>query len=47
MTTGGWITFILSVTSVTLLFLWCIYKVLTTTKKQEMMGDDMFKDDKE
>jgi hypothetical protein len=30
MTTGGWFTMILSVGFVTLLFGWCIYKVLTT-----------------
>ena len=28
MTGGGWITMIVSVGSVTLLFLWCLYKVL-------------------
>lgn len=30
MTLGGWITMILSVSSVTLLLIWCIYKIITT-----------------
>ena len=29
MTTGGWITMILSVGAVVSLFIWCIYRVLT------------------
>ncbi len=29
MTTGGWISMVLSVGAVTLLFGWCLYKVLT------------------
>ena len=30
MSAGGWIIMILSVGFVTVLFVWCIYKVLTT-----------------
>lgn len=37
MTTGGWITMILSVGFVTLLFAWCITKVLTAKKPEEKM----------
>jgi hypothetical protein len=36
MTFGGWIVLIISVGSVTSLFIWCLYKVLSTpheTKK--------------
>lgn len=29
MTLGGWITMILSVGSVTVLFIWCLWKVLS------------------
>ena len=32
MTLGGWITMILSVGTVTLMFVWSLYKVLTTPK---------------
>ncbi len=32
MTTGGWINLILSVGFVTLLFVWCIYRVLRGPK---------------
>ncbi|WP_175414724.1 hypothetical protein [Nibricoccus aquaticus] len=32
MTTGGWINLILSVGTVTTLFAWCIYRVLTAPK---------------
>ena len=32
MTTGGWINLILSVGTVTILFAWCIYRVLTAPK---------------
>ena len=35
MTLGGWITMILSVGSVTLLLLWCIYKIITTPGEAE------------
>ena len=35
MTTGGWITMLLSVGTVTTLFAWCIYKVLTTPHEAE------------
>lgn len=35
MNTGGWITLILSVGSVSLLFAWCIYKVITTPGESE------------
>lgn len=35
MTAGGWINLLLSVGSVTLLFAWCIRKVLTTPDEAE------------
>lgn len=42
MTPGGWATFIISISSVTALFGWCIYKVLTSKKPEKMYGADMF-----
>ena len=38
MTTGGWITMILSVGSVTALFAWCCYKVLTGKPQDHELG---------
>ena len=35
MTTGGWITMILSVGSVTTFFFWTLYRVLTTEPPPE------------
>lgn len=35
MTLGGWITMLLSVGSVTTLFVWCIWKVVTTPAESE------------
>ena len=35
MTPGGWIVMILSVGSVTAVFLWCIWKVLKTPEESE------------
>ena len=35
MTIGGWIIMLLSVSSVTMLMIWCIYKVLTTPGETE------------
>ena len=35
MTTGGWITMILSVGFVVTLFSWCIYRVLIEKKPEE------------
>ncbi len=35
MTIGGWIIMILSVGSVTSLFVWCIYKVLSAEGEEE------------
>jgi len=37
MTPGGWLTMILSVGSVVVLFVWCVYKVLTTPEEPETM----------
>ncbi|MFP4540864.1 MAG: hypothetical protein ACLFR7_04480 [Opitutales bacterium] len=37
MNLGGWITLIVSVGSVTALFSWCVYKVLTTSGEAERM----------
>ena len=41
MTIGGWITFILSAGSVTMLFVWSIYKVLTAKRPEKMHGLDI------
>jgi hypothetical protein len=35
MTTGGWIIMVVSVSFVTLLFAWCIYKVFTTPQAEQ------------
>ena len=35
MTLSGWIIMALSVSTVTVLFLWCIYKVLTIPEETE------------
>jgi hypothetical protein len=35
MTVGGWINMLLSVGSVTLLFAWCVWKVLRTPEETE------------
>jgi len=35
MTTGGWIMLITSIVSVTSLFIWCIYKVLSIPEETE------------
>jgi hypothetical protein len=35
MTLGGWINLILSVGSVTALFLWCIWRVLRTSDRDQ------------
>jgi hypothetical protein len=37
MTPGGWIVMILSVGSVTVLFLWCLWKVLSTPEETEKL----------
>lgn len=44
MTSGGWITFLLSMLSVSALFFWCIYKVLTYKNPNKMQGADLFED---
>lgn len=43
MTFGGWITFILSTGTFTLIFALCVRKVLISNKPK-MMGKDMFKE---
>jgi len=35
MTVGGWLVMLFSVGSVTALFLWCLWKVLTTKNETE------------
>jgi hypothetical protein len=35
MTTGGWINLIFSVGTVTILFVWCIYRVMTAPKTSD------------
>jgi hypothetical protein len=37
MTTGGWIIMLLSVGAVTVLFLWCIWRVLRTPGETEKL----------
>jgi hypothetical protein len=37
MTPSGWTVMVLSVGSVTLLFLWCVWKVLTTPDETEKL----------
>ena len=39
MTTGGWINMLLSVGSVTMLFTWCLYKVLTHNPPEKNPAD--------
>jgi len=48
MTLGGWIIMICSVGTVTCLFTWCIYKVLTTEGEEEKIhGFEIDTPDKE
>lgn len=44
MTTGGWISLILSVGSVTVLFLWCLVKVLAHNPPAENILEDNLRD---
>ena len=44
MTTGGWISLILSVGSVTALFLWCLGKVLAHNPPAENILEDSLRD---
>jgi hypothetical protein len=37
MTAGGWISLLLSVGSVTALFIWCVWKVVTTPEESKEM----------
>lgn len=37
MTPGGWASMVVSVAAVTLLFAWCIYKVLVTPDETEKL----------
>ena len=49
MTPGGWFVMLVSVGSVTLLFLWCLWKVLTTADESEKLHGFSFEtpDEKE
>ena len=48
MTIGGWIIMLLSVGTVTTLFAWCIYKVLTSPSESEKLhGFEIETPDKE
>lgn len=48
MTTGGWIIMLTSTLSVTTLFAWCIWKVLTTEGEEDKMhGFEIETPDKE
>ena len=44
MTFGGWINLILSVGAVTILFVWCLYKVLSHNPPAEDILEDSRKD---
>jgi hypothetical protein len=37
MTLGGWIIMLSSVVGVTLVFLWCLWKVITTPEESEKL----------
>lgn len=37
MTTAGWIVMLLSVGTVTCLFTWCVYKVLTAPQNEDQV----------
>jgi hypothetical protein len=37
MTVGGWIVMLVSVISVTVVFIWCLWKVLTTPDESEKL----------
>lgn len=41
MTIGGWITMILSVGFVTVLFVWCVWKVLVTPQATEYLHGEL------
>jgi len=47
MTTGGWINLILSVGSVTTLFAWCLYKVLTHNPEEKNPADKAYSPDRD
>lgn len=47
MTIGGWITFLLSMTLVSALFIWCVWKVLSYKNPQKMQGADLFSEEDE
>ncbi len=47
MTIGGWITMILSVGSVTLLLVWCIWKVLKTPEATRHLHGELDIDTKD
>lgn len=48
MTSGGWIVMLLSVGSVTVLFAWCLYKVVRTPARAEKLhGLDFHPPDEE
>lgn len=42
MTTGGWINMLLSVGSVTILFVWCLYKVLSHNPAEKNPADQAY-----
>ncbi|MGC1481425.1 MAG: hypothetical protein WA771_13055 [Chthoniobacterales bacterium] len=42
MTLGGWIVMLISVSAVTTLFVWCIWKVLTTPGETERIHGTEF-----
>ena len=42
MTLGGWIVMLSSVVGVTVVFLWCLWKVLTTPEESEKLHGFFF-----
>ena len=44
MTSGGWVSMIVSVGAVTVLFLWCLFKVFAHNPPAENILEDSLKD---
>ena len=44
MTSGGWVSMIISVGAVTVLFVWCLFKVLAHNPPAENILEDSLKD---
>jgi len=46
MTTGGWINMLVSVGAVTVLFIWCLYKVLAHNPEEKNPADEAYRPEK-